>query len=140
MEGELTDSVRQEIWKRLNLDESAELVILYYLHGYEYCGGMWSKSAYSRGIYSLERRLTRFPRRYYRHVHCGDVDIERYKEITEHIYDEGAYVNRQLFNCHVNCTSYAVLRKNGNWIGYLGELNTNDLSLYVEKLYENTEK
>ncbi len=135
-EGQLTTKAQQKIWKRLAIEESTDFIVLSYLHGYKVCGGMWTNSSVKQSDKALERKLKKYPKHEKRNMHSGNAEIQRYKQSGEYIHDKDDYVNKQLFGGHKNCSSYAVIRKNGEYMRYLGELEFEDLHLYTAALYE----
>lgn len=140
LEGGLDTTQNDRFWEILNVPGSINIdyVIISYLHGYKECGGMWSKGMFYNSMAIATERLDSYPNLQWLFFYSGEVELDRYNDFAPHKKDVNDEINSMFFGGHTRCSSYVVVRKDGKFIGWLGELSIQeDIPKMVKQLMLN---
>lgn len=127
LDGVLLPEDNLKFWELMEVDCTTDFVVVFYLHGIRSCGGMWSKEQSIKEDKRLRKKISKYGNSELRYLHFGDSELARYKASANYQKDTNGEINQMFFGGFANCSSYLTVRKDGQYIGWFGELALKDI-------------
>lgn len=122
LDGVLSKVENNRFWELISANSITEFVVMRYLHGVRVCGGRWTKGSYRNDDKVLNKVLPQFGSFEFRNFHYGEAEQKRYRAVANYQKDIDGEINQMFFGGFSYCSSYVTVRRDGQYIGWFGEL------------------